>query len=49
MPTQRRCRLRQHAKWRTGKWESPVRGRGRNRSPNFSLSADFTAKGSLGP
>ena len=34
----------QHAKWRTGKWESPVRGRGRNRSPNFSLSADFTLK-----
>ena len=34
----------QHSKWRTGKWESPVRGKGRNRTPDFSLSADFTLK-----
>ena len=34
----------QHAKWRTGRWESPVRGRARNRTPDFRLSADFTLK-----
>ena len=34
----------QHSKWRTGKWESPVRGKGRNRTPDFSLSAEFTLK-----
>ncbi len=34
----------QHSKWRTGRWESPVRGKGRNRTPDFSLTADFTLK-----
>ena len=34
----------QHSKWRTGRWESPVRGKARNRTPDFSLSADFEVK-----
>ena len=34
----------QYARWRTGKWESPPRGRGRNRAPDFSVSVDFSHK-----
>ena len=34
----------QYSKWRTGKWESPPRGRGHNRAPDFSLSVDFSHK-----
>jgi len=34
----------QYAKWRSGKWESPPRGRGRNRAPDFSVSVDFSHK-----
>ena len=34
----------QYSKWRTGKWESPPKGRGRNRAPDFSLSVDFSHK-----
>ena len=34
----------QYARWRSGKWESPTRGRGRNRAPDFSVSVDFSRK-----
>ena len=34
----------QYARWRRGKWESPFRGRGRNRAPDFSVSVDFSHK-----
>ena len=34
----------QYARWRTGKWESSPRGRGRNRAPDFSVSVDFRYK-----
>ena len=34
----------QYARWRGGKWESPPRGRGRNRAPDFSVSVDFSRK-----
>ena len=34
----------QYAKWRSGKWESPPRGRGRSRAPDFSVSVDFSHK-----
>ena len=34
----------QYAKWRTGQWQSPARGRGKNRASEFTLSADFTHK-----
>ena len=34
----------QYARWRSGKWESPPRGRGRNRAPDFSLAVDFSHK-----
>ena len=34
----------QYARWRGGKWESPPRGRGRNRAPDFSVSVDFSHK-----
>ncbi len=34
----------QYSRWRTGKWESPPRGRGRSRAPDFSVSVDFSHK-----
>ena len=34
----------QYAKWRTGLWQSPTKGRGRNRAPSFNLSAEFNHK-----
>lgn len=34
----------QYAKWRTGRWQSPARGRGKLRASEFTLSADFTRK-----
>ena len=34
----------QYTRWRSGKWKSPPRGRGRNRAPDFSLSVDFSHK-----
>ena len=34
----------QYAKWRTGLWQSKQRGRGRNRSPAFTLSVEFDYK-----
>ena len=34
----------QYAKWRTGLWQSKQRGRGRNRSPDFTLSVEFDYK-----
>ena len=34
----------QYAKWRTGLWQSKLRGRGRNRSPDFTLSVEFDYK-----
>ena len=34
----------QYAKWRTGLWQSPPTGRGRNRASAFTLSVDFSHK-----
>ncbi len=34
----------QYRKWRTGRWQSPTRGRGRNRAADFRLSAEFDHK-----
>ncbi len=34
----------QYSKWRTGKWQSPPRGRGRNRTAGFQLSVQFNHK-----
>ena len=34
----------QYSRWRSGKWESPPRGRGRSRAPDFSVSVDFSHK-----
>ncbi len=34
----------QYTKWRTGLWRSKQRGRGRNRSPDFTLSVEFDYK-----
>ena len=34
----------QYSRWRSGKWESPPRGRGRNRAPDFNLAVDFSHK-----
>ena len=34
----------QHAKWRTGLWQSPAKGRGKTRSSAFTLSAEFNHK-----
>ena len=31
----------QYSKWRTGRWQSPSRGRARNRAPQFTLSVEF--------
>ncbi len=31
----------QYTKWRTGKWNSPPRGRGKNRASEFQLSVEF--------
>ncbi len=34
----------QYTKWRTGLWRSKPQGRGRNRSPGFTLSVEFDYK-----
>ena len=34
----------QYAKWRTGNWQSPPMGRGRNRASAFNLSVEFNYK-----
>ena len=34
----------QYAKWRSGKWQSPPKGRGRNRISAFTLSVEFNYK-----
>ena len=34
----------QHEKWRTGLWQSKRQGRGRNRSPVFTVSVEFDYK-----
>ena len=34
----------QYSKWRTGKWQSPPVGRGKNRASDFTLSVDFAQK-----
>ena len=34
----------QYRKWRTGRWQSPARGRGRNRAADFRLSVEFDHK-----
>ena len=34
----------QYEKWRTGQWYSPPKGRGRNRSSDYTLSVDFSYK-----
>ena len=34
----------QHSKWRTGRWQSPKRGRGAGRTSDFTLSVDFSHK-----
>ena len=34
----------QHAHWRSGRWESPGRGRGRNRVSDYTLSVEFDYK-----
>ena len=34
----------QHAKWRTGLWQSPPKGRGKNRTSNFIQSVEFDYK-----
>ena len=33
-----------YAKWRSGKWQSPPRGRGRGRASSFNLSVEFNYK-----
>ena len=37
-------RAGQYEKWRTGQWHSPPKGRGRNRSSDYTLSVDFGYK-----
>ena len=34
----------QYTKWRTGKWQSPLKGRGRNRVSAFTQSVEFNHK-----
>ena len=34
----------QHSKWRTGKWQSPAKGRGKKRAHDFTLSVQFDYK-----
>ena len=34
----------QYSKWRTGQWQSPPTGRGKNRASDFILSVDFSHK-----
>ena len=34
----------QYSKWRTGQWQSPPTGRGKNRASDFILSVDFAQK-----
>ena len=34
----------QYSKWRTGQWQSPPTGRGKNRASDFTLSVEFSHK-----